>query len=178
MSRFVPAFSLLRQSVLYAAELALSSAGTPPAGAEGARRLRILLAEDNPINRRLAERLLEKREHQITIAFNGREAVRHFETGEFDVVLMDVQMPELDGYGATAAIRKLEASRGTHVPIIGVTAHALKGDRERCLAAGMDGYVAKPILPKVLYAEIDRVTNKSEEPKPALSQLQIALVRS
>jgi len=125
-----------------------------------AAALRVLLAEDNPINRRVAERLLQKKGHTTAVASNGREALERIRAEPFDIVLMDVQMPDLDGYAATAAIRKLEATNGGHLPIIGVTAHAMDGDRERCLAAGMDGYVAKPILPKLLYAEIERVTKK------------------
>ena len=130
-----------------------------------AAALRVLLAEDNPINRRVAERLLQKKGHSTALASNGREALERIRAERFDIVLMDVQMPDLDGYAATAAIRKLEATKGGHLPIIGVTAHAMDGDRERCLAAGMDGYVAKPILPKLLYAEIERLTKK-----PALSR--------
>jgi len=125
-----------------------------------ATALRVLLAEDNPINRRVAEMLLQKKGHSTALASNGREALERIRAEHFDIVLMDVQMPDLDGYAATAAIRKLEATNGGHLPIIGVTAHAMDGDRERCLAAGMDGYVAKPILPKLLYGEIERVTKK------------------
>src|SRR5262249_60376455 len=88
----------------------------------------------------------------------GGEARERTGTEHLAIVLMDVQMPALDGYTATAEIRKLEANHGKHLPIIGVTAHAMEGDRERCLAAGMDGYVAKPIAPKQLYAEIERLT--------------------
>jgi len=120
--------------------------------------LRVLVAEDNAVNRLVAQRLLQKRGHTIALAHNGREALERIRTEHFDIVLMDVQMPDLDGYTATAEIRKLEANHGKHLPIIGVTAHAMEGDRERCLAAGMDGYVAKPIAPKQLYAEIERLT--------------------
>jgi two-component system, sensor histidine kinase and response regulator len=109
------------------------------------RRMEILLAEDNTVNQKLAVRLLEKRGHAVTVAANGREAVEALERRQFDVVLMDVQMPELDGFEATALIRQKEAASGGHVPIIAMTAHALKEDRERCLAAGMDGYVSKPL---------------------------------
>jgi two-component system sensor histidine kinase/response regulator len=108
------------------------------------RSLRILVAEDNRVNQTLARRLLEKQGHTVTIASNGREAVKAFEEGGFDLILMDVQMPELDGMEATEAIRKLEVGR-SRTPIIALTAHAMASDRERCLAAGMDGFVSKPI---------------------------------
>jgi two-component system sensor histidine kinase/response regulator len=107
--------------------------------------LRVLLAEDNPVNQRLATRLLEKRGHRDVVASNGRQALEALERASFDLVLMDVQMPEMDGFEATAAIREKEKANGQHLPVIAVTAHAMKGDRERCLAAGMDGYLAKPI---------------------------------
>jgi two-component system sensor histidine kinase/response regulator len=122
--------------------------------------LRILLAEDNVINRLVAVRLLEKRGHTITVAVNGREVLAALEnptSGPFDVVLMDVQMPEMDGFEATAAIRHKEKTLGTHVPIVAMTAHAMKGDRERCLAAGMDGYVSKPIQAGELFEAIARL---------------------
>jgi CheY-like chemotaxis protein len=119
--------------------------------------LRILLAEDNVINRMVAVRLLEKRGHSITVAVNGREALAALEnstSGPFDVLLMDIQMPEMDGFEATAAIRHQEKTLGTHLPIVAMTAHAMKGDRERCLAAGMDGYVSKPIQARDLFEAI------------------------
>jgi CheY-like chemotaxis protein len=120
-------------------------------------KLRILLAEDNVINRMVAVRLLEKRGHLVTVAVNGREVLAALEdptSGPFDVVLMDVQMPEMDGFEATAAIRRNEKALGIHLPIVAMTAHAMKGDRERCLAAGMDGYVSKPIQAGDLFEAI------------------------
>ncbi|HKQ96789.1 MAG TPA: response regulator, partial [Candidatus Polarisedimenticolia bacterium] len=117
---------------------------------EERRRLRVLLAEDNPVNRRVAVGLLEKRGFEVLIAVNGREAVERAERERVDVILMDVQMPELGGLEATAAIRERERNLGTHVPIIAMTAHAMKGDRERCLEAGMDDYVSKPVKPSDL----------------------------
>jgi signal transduction histidine kinase/CheY-like chemotaxis protein len=112
--------------------------------------LRVLLAEDNAVNQRLAVRLLEKRGHRVTVAGNGREALEALEKESFDLVFMDVQMPEMDGLEATAAIREKEKTNGVHQPIIALTAHAMKGDREKCLAAGMDGYLSKPIRPQEL----------------------------
>jgi signal transduction histidine kinase/DNA-binding response OmpR family regulator len=112
--------------------------------------LRVLLAEDNPVNQRLVTRLLEKRGHRVAVAANGREALEALEKDSFDLVFMDVQMPEMDGLEATAALREKEKGSGIHQPVIALTAHAMKGDRERCLAAGMDGYLAKPIRPQEL----------------------------
>jgi CheY-like chemotaxis protein len=112
--------------------------------------LRVLVAEDNAVNQRLAARLLEKRGHRVTVTANGREAVEALADQTFDLVLMDVQMPEMDGFEATALIREKEQHKGGHIPIIALTAHAMKGDKDRCLAAGMDGYLAKPIRPQEL----------------------------
>jgi signal transduction histidine kinase/CheY-like chemotaxis protein len=112
--------------------------------------LRILLAEDNPVNQRLASRLLEKRGHSVVVAGNGRGALEALEKEYFDLVFMDVQMPVMDGFEATAAIRKKEGDSGIHLPVVALTAHAMKGDREKCLAGGMDGYLTKPIQPQEL----------------------------
>ncbi len=119
--------------------------------------LRVLLAEDNPVNQHLAQRLLEKRGHAVTIAGNGREALAMLASHNFDLVLMDIQMPEMDGFEATAAIREMEQKTGQHLPIIAMTAHAMKGDEERCLQAGMDSYVAKPIQTQQLFLVIETV---------------------
>jgi CheY-like chemotaxis protein/HPt (histidine-containing phosphotransfer) domain-containing protein len=121
---------------------------------------RFLLAEDNAVNQQLAVRLLERQGDQVIVANNGREALKLMvEAGSqgFDAVLMDVQMPEMDGLEAAAEIRRREEHTRTHVPIIAMTAHAMKGDRERCIEAGMDGYVSKPISLITLMAEIDRL---------------------
>jgi two-component system, sensor histidine kinase and response regulator len=123
------------------------------------RSLHILLAEDNPVNQKLAIRLLEKAGHRVNLACTGREALEAWEnsgTARFDVVLMDIQMPEMDGLEATAGIRNREKGSGNHIPILAMTAHAMRGDKEKCLASGMDGYVSKPIRPAELFAEIDK----------------------
>lgn len=117
--------------------------------------LRVLLAEDNRVNQMVATRLLHKRGHLVTLANNGREAVAALAASTFDVVLMDVQMPEMDGFEATRAIRAREQATGEHVSIVAMTAHAMKGDEERCLLAGMDAYVSKPINPAQLFAIIE-----------------------
>src|SRR3989441_7134688 len=135
----------------------------PPPG----RVLRILLFEDSAINQALAVRLLRKRGHEVEVANNGREGLEAWGKsgpGRFDVVLMDVQMPEMDGFEATAAIRAREKTTGRHQPIIAMTAHAMKGDKERCLEAGMDGYVSKPVRTKDLFDEIKKHVPSAEAP--------------
>jgi PAS domain S-box-containing protein len=109
--------------------------------------LRVLVAEDNAVNQKLVARLLEKRGHNVKVVANGREALGALEQETYDLVLMDVQMPEMDGFEATGELRKREERTGLHIPVIALTAHAMKGDRERCLQAGMDGYLSKPIRP-------------------------------
>ena len=127
---------------------------------EGSQRpahgLRILLAEDNAVNRLLATRILEKKGHTVISTVNGIEAVAALEKDHFDLVLMDVQMPEMDGFDATAAIRLKEKTSGLHQPVVAMTAHAMKGDEERCLAAGMDGYLSKPIRQEELEVILER----------------------
>jgi two-component system sensor histidine kinase/response regulator len=137
---------------------------TPARMRDARAPLRVLLVEDNPVNQHLARMILEKEGHAVVLARNGREALARHGPERFDVVLMDVQMPEMDGLEATAAIRRLESQTGAHVPIIGVTAHAMKGDRERCLAAGMDGYVSKPIRPEALLDSIDAAVKLHPQP--------------
>ena len=124
------------------------------------RRLRVLLAEDHPINQMVAARLLETLGHEVTVVGDGKAAVETLEGGTFDLVLMDVQMPEMDGFEAVAAIRAREAHSGGHVPVIALTAHAMKGDRERCLANGFDGYLAKPVQEAELRAAIGLATSE------------------
>jgi CheY-like chemotaxis protein len=114
----------------------------------------VLVAEDNLVNQQLVVRLLQKRGHSVVLAANGLEAVAAYERESFDVILMDVQMPEMGGFEATAAIRALGNGR-RHPPIIAMTARAMRGDEEACLAAGMDGYLAKPVSPKALYDKIE-----------------------
>jgi CheY-like chemotaxis protein len=113
------------------------------------------LAEDNVVNQRLVVRLLEKQGHSVVVAGNGALALAAMGEARFDLVLMDVQMPEMDGFAATAAIRAQEVVTGAHVPIVALTAHAMKGDDERCLAAGMDAYIAKPIEPRLMFEVIE-----------------------
>jgi CheY-like chemotaxis protein len=107
--------------------------------------LTVLVPEDNPVNQQVARRMLEKRGHTVLLAGNGREAFELLDRQPVDLILMDVQMPEMDGFDATAAIRAREKTTGTHCPIVALTAHAMKGDAERCLAVGMDTYVSKPL---------------------------------
>ena len=121
---------------------------------DGGRSLRILVAEDTPFNQKFITRLLTRWGHNAVIVENGREALEVFSNDKFDLVLMDVQMPEMDGFEATAAIRDLEKQTGRHIPIIAMTAHAMKGDRERCLEAGMDEYVSKPISSDTFFKAI------------------------
>ena len=128
--------------------------------------LRILMAEDNAINQRVGAAILRKRGHTVTLAGNGREALEALEAAPFDVVLMDVQMPEMDGFAATARLREREKNRGRRIPVVALTAHAMKGDRERCLAAGMDAYVSKPIDFDELLRIVDELIDREA---PAVS---------
>jgi CheY-like chemotaxis protein/HPt (histidine-containing phosphotransfer) domain-containing protein len=144
--------------------------------------LRVLLAEDNPVNQTLAVRILEKLGHKAQVVNNGREALGRSQAEEFDLILMDVQMPEMDGLEATTAIRAAEASTGKHVPIVAMTAHAMKGDREKCLSAGMDGYLSKPIRIdelKQAMSEVNKTQNMGQSSEPnafrAIGQLELLL---
>jgi CheY-like chemotaxis protein/HPt (histidine-containing phosphotransfer) domain-containing protein len=150
----------------------LTAMGAEPAGDEARvieaasdrRSLRILLAEDNEINQELAVRSLKKRGHSIVVAVNGVEALAVLEQQTIDLVLMDIQMPVMDGLAATAAIREREKAGGTHIPIVALTAHAMTGDRERCLAAGMDAYISKPLRVKELMEVIARLIPVAPSP--------------
>ena len=132
-------------------------AGGLPAAPQCGAALRILVAEDNPVNQRVVMKILEKYGHSVTVAGNGGEAITALAAGDFDVVLMDVQMPEMNGFEATEKIRRAESASGCHVPIIAMTAHAMKGDRERCLDSGMDGYLSKPVRTKELLDLLESV---------------------
>ena len=131
--------------------------------------LRILLAEDNRVNQIVATRMAEKMGHSVVVAGNGQIALTLLATQPFDLVLMDVQMPEMDGLTAVGKIRESEQSTSFHLPVIAMTAHAMKGDRERCIAAGMDGYVSKPISGQVLEEAIASAMGEGDE--AAVSQL-------
>jgi CheY-like chemotaxis protein len=128
---------------------ACSSAETPA--------LSILLAEDNIVNQALVKALLRSRGHGVTVANNGREVLSLLDGQPFDLILMDIQMPEMDGLQATVEIRQRESRTGEHIPIVAMTAHVMEGDRERCLEAGMDEYISKPISVKELLALIARI---------------------
>ncbi len=129
---------------------------------ENKELLRVLVAEDNAVNRTLVTRMLEKRGFFVHAAEDGQAAVEALEKDPFDIVLMDVQMPRMDGFEATAAIRAKEHASGGHIPIIALTANALKGDEERCLAGGMDGYVSKPIRTSELFEKIEKLVVKKD----------------
>jgi two-component system, sensor histidine kinase and response regulator len=130
---------------------------------EGRLPLRILLAEDNVVNQKLASRLLENQGHIVVVAPDGAQALDTLEKQSFDLVLMDAQMPVMDGFEATAAIRRLEQNTRAHIPIIAMTAHAMVGDRQRCLEAGMDGYIAKPVHAHELFETIESVLAHAEQ---------------
>jgi two-component system, sensor histidine kinase and response regulator len=166
----------VKQSDLFdAMALALKLTSPPEVAAAAAsfdlvalRPLRVLLAEDSLVNQKLAVALLSAHGHEVTIAGNGREAVAAAAHDRFDVILMDVQMPEMDGMESAAAIRARERLQGGHVPIIAMTAHALKGDRELCLESGMDAYVPKPIQAEQLFATIASLCAAADaSPAPA-----------
>jgi CheY-like chemotaxis protein/HPt (histidine-containing phosphotransfer) domain-containing protein len=180
----------IKQSELFDAIVtAMAEPGRKRERSEGAsafiqaseRPLRVLLAEDNPVNQTLAMRILERLGHKVQVANNGTEALGRAQAEEFDVILMDVQMPEMDGLEATAAIRHAEAGTGKHVPIVAMTAHAMKGDREKCLSAGMDGYLSKPIRIdelKQAMSEIEKTRSmgqSSEHSFRAIGQLELLL---
>jgi len=141
------------------------------------RTLRVLVAEDNPVNQLVARRILEKAGHEVVVAENGQVAIDAVERERFDIVLMDIQMPVLGGLDATAYLRSLEQSSGRHLPIVGLTAHAMKGDMERCVEAGMDAYISKPIKGQDLIATIDRLMDlQISEAGPAMEHDDAAAV--
>ncbi len=151
------AFASAEERQLEPAELSPAGALPAPRGASSERSLRILIAEDNAVNQLFAKRTLERAGHEAIVAENGEEALALLDQQRFDVILMDVQMPTMDGFQATARIREREQGSGHHQPIIAMTAHAMKGDREHCLSMGMDGYVSKPIRTDLLFEAIDAV---------------------
>jgi len=147
-----------------------------PASAQRVKEaLNILLVEDNPVNQKLAQRVLERNGHAVVLADNGASALELLEKGDFDVVLMDVQMPRMDGIETTLAIRNKEKDTGKHVSIIALTAHAMTGDRERCLQAGMDGYLIKPIQPASLLKVVEALRPRSTQgfARPAISSCSV-----
>jgi two-component system, sensor histidine kinase and response regulator len=139
------------------------------------QRLRILLAEDNLVNQRLVVRLLEKYGHTTIVASTGREVLAALAQQPVDLILMDVQMPDMDGLAATAVIREQERQRGGHLPIIALTAHAMKGDQERCLASGMDDYISKPISAQTLSTVISKVLDGVTFPDLPADELPLSL---
>jgi len=142
---------------------ASSSTSAPNHQPQPGSACRILLTEDNAVNQRVALRILEKAGHIVAVAETGKVALRLLKEQSFDLILMDVQMPEMDGFEATAVIREKEKRTGRHIPIIAMTAHAMTGDRERCLAAGMDGYISKPVIASAL---LELVSKHSRRPTP------------
>jgi len=134
----------------------VKAATPPPEDDPASPPLKILVAEDNPVNQRLTVALLERLGHTVTLAVNGAEALDRWREACFDVVLMDVQMPTMDGFEATHRIRQEEGLTGAHTPIVAMTAHAMTGDQQRCLDAGMDDYLSKPVDPKALAQALRR----------------------
>ena len=149
-------FTLLLPVTVADLSLVEESDGTATVGGESACSLRVLLAEDNDLNARLTTLLIERLDGKVTRVRNGRELLNHWQDGRFDLILMDVQMPELDGFAATAAIRRQETRTGGHVPIVALTAHAMAGYRDKCVAAGMDDYLTKPVEARSLKETLAR----------------------
>jgi CheY-like chemotaxis protein len=143
-------------------KLGVTGADATP-GKREQERTRILIAEDNIANQKVLKRILQKLGYHADVVADGNEAVKTLKTTPYDLVLMDIQMPELNGLEATAVIRQMEKKSGTHMPIIAVTAHALHGEKERCLAAGMDGYLSKPIQIKSLSEAIQEQLTSAEK---------------
>lgn len=167
--------------LMYAINVAMGLAAEVSGQTEGLREveeanrgrsLRILIAEDTPFNQKFITRLLDRWQHTAVIADNGKEAIDILDRESFDLILMDVQMPEMDGFEATQIIREREKMTGNHVPIIAMTAHAMKGDRERCISVGMDDYVAKPISTEALEESIRNLIYNKE---PAPSAIEAAM---
>ena len=168
MGGSIAASSTPQVGTVFTVTLPLRAATTPepaaqPAAARtaaGARPLEILLVEDNIVNQRLTRAILERRGHRVTVVADGEEALRCALETRFDLMLLDVHMPVMDGFEAITLLREREQAEGTHLPVIAITAKAMAGDRERCLAAGMDEYIAKPIVLAELFAAIERLTRR------------------
>ncbi|MDP7132662.1 MAG: response regulator, partial [Planctomycetota bacterium] len=152
------------------AEEASARVSSPEEFLEPSRQLHILLAEDNPMNQEVASRTLTKRSHTVVVVNNGQEVLNRLKNERYDVVLMDIQMPVMDGFESTAAIREMEKETGEHLFIVAMTAHAMKGDRERCLDAGMDHYVSKPIRAKELFAALADLFPKQDAAQEAIKE--------
>jgi PAS domain S-box-containing protein len=153
---------------------AAGAANRPADAAPGPPGLKILLAEDNAVNQRLTERLLGKRGHQVVVASDGEQAIAAAKRERFDLILMDVQMPTVNGFEATGAIRAYELGVGRRTPIVAITAHAMTGDRERCLDSGMDAYISKPVRPHELYAAVETLARPRTQPAaPAITATTI-----
>jgi CheY-like chemotaxis protein len=142
--------------------------------ATAGRPLRVLLAEDGPVNQEVAVGLLEMRGHSVLAASNGKETLAALENNTFDVVLMDLEMPEMDGVETTAAIRERERREGGHVPIVAMTAHALAGCRDRCLEAGMDDYITKPINPDELFRALEAIATTARAADSQNAEAELA----
>jgi signal transduction histidine kinase/DNA-binding response OmpR family regulator len=168
--------AIRRWAVTEPAVAAGSETADQATAAPARHSLRIMLAEDNRVNQKLAVRLLERVGHSVLVAGNGREAVAAFRREAFDLILMDVQMPEMDGLEATAVIRAAEADTGRHTPIVAMTAHAFAEDRERCLAAGMDAFLTKPVrvaqLHQVIAHVVDPAVQRAADPNASVAGLQ------
>jgi len=140
-------------------------------------RRKILLAEDNIVNQRVAVGMLSKRGHDVTVVGTGKDAIERLDRDHFDVILMDVQMPEMGGLEATAIIRRREAGTGRHVWIVAMTAHTMQGDRDECLSAGMDTYISKPVDPSLLFAAVEHELpspgRRSAKPQDPLAEFAV-----
>jgi CheY-like chemotaxis protein/HPt (histidine-containing phosphotransfer) domain-containing protein len=146
----------------------LTAAGPPAAPHDQGRRLRVLVAEDAPFNQQLIEHLLRRWGHDVRVASDGREALDALKEGAFDLMVLDVHMPQTDGFEVIAELRQQERSAGGHLPVIALTARSMKGDRERCLAAGMDDYLAKPFHAEEFAAAVARATTSGVSTDPGL----------
>jgi PAS domain S-box-containing protein len=171
-------FGAIAKAVGADGAVAPSDVGHPAGSPLVPRRiLRVLVAEDTPANQKLVRHVLGSRGHKIQIVENGRQALERLDQQEFDLVLMDVQMPEMDGFQATEAIRKLDDPKKARLPIVAMTAHALRGDRERCLAAGMDGYLSKPVRGEELIELVERLAVNGEASEAAIFDLDEAVTK-